>query len=134
MDEPSAALTDQELGRLFRIIGSLKRRGVAVIYISHMLEEVFQIADGVTVLKDGPSATSPTTARPVVRASCWSSVPLIRPPCMTSTRSDCDWSPPKAIGVFYNIMNLLNVNAYLQIVLKGVVLILAVSFYAKRRV
>ena len=38
------------------------------------------------------------------------------------------------IGVFYNIMNLLNVNAYLQIVLKGVVLILAVSFYAKRRV
>jgi ribose/xylose/arabinose/galactoside ABC-type transport system permease subunit len=37
------------------------------------------------------------------------------------------------IGVFYNIMNLLNVNAYLQIVLKGVVLILAVSFYAKRR-
>ncbi len=38
------------------------------------------------------------------------------------------------IGVFYNIMNLLSVNAYLQIVLKGVVLILAVSFYAKRRV
>ncbi len=38
------------------------------------------------------------------------------------------------IGVFYNIMNLMNVNAYLQIVLKGVVLILAVSFYAKRRV
>jgi ribose/xylose/arabinose/galactoside ABC-type transport system permease subunit len=38
------------------------------------------------------------------------------------------------IGVFYNIMNLLNVNAYLQIVLKGAVLILAVSFYAKRRV
>jgi len=38
------------------------------------------------------------------------------------------------IGVFYNIMNLLSVNAYLQIVLKGVVLIIAVSFYAKRRV
>jgi ribose transport system permease protein len=38
------------------------------------------------------------------------------------------------IGVFYNIMNLLSVNAYLQIVLKGVVLIVAVSFYAKRRV
>ena len=53
MDEPSAALTDQELGRLFRIIRSLKQRGVTVIYISHMLEEVFQIADRVTVLKDG---------------------------------------------------------------------------------
>jgi ribose transport system permease protein len=38
------------------------------------------------------------------------------------------------IGVFYNIMNLLSVNAYLQIVLKGIVLIIAVSFYAKRRV
>ena len=38
------------------------------------------------------------------------------------------------IGVFYNIMNLLSVNAYLQIVLKGLVLIAAVSFYAKRRV
>ena len=38
------------------------------------------------------------------------------------------------IGVFYNIMNLLSVNSYLQIVLKGVVLIIAVSFYAKRRV
>jgi ribose transport system permease protein len=38
------------------------------------------------------------------------------------------------IGVFYNVMNLLSVNAYLQIVLKGLVLVLAVSFYAKRRV
>jgi ribose/xylose/arabinose/galactoside ABC-type transport system permease subunit len=38
------------------------------------------------------------------------------------------------IGVFYNLMNLLSVNAYLQIVLKGLVLVLAVSFYAKRRV
>jgi len=53
MDEPSAVLTDKELKQLFRIIRSLKARGVTVIYISHMLDEVFEIADRVTVLKDG---------------------------------------------------------------------------------
>jgi len=53
MDEPSAVLTDKELKRLFEIIRTLKNRGVTVIYISHMLEEVFEIADRVTVMKDG---------------------------------------------------------------------------------
>jgi len=53
MDEPSAALTDKELRKLFDIIRTLKSRGVTVIYISHMLDEVFEIADRVTVLKDG---------------------------------------------------------------------------------
>ena len=53
MDEPSAALTDKELRKLFEIIRALTARGVTVIYISHMLEEVFEIADRVTVLKDG---------------------------------------------------------------------------------
>ena len=53
MDEPSAALTDKELGKLFQIIHTLKKRGVSIIYISHMLEEIFEIADRVTVLKDG---------------------------------------------------------------------------------
>ena len=53
MDEPSAALTDKELRKLFEIIRTLTAKGVTVIYISHMLEEVFEIADRVTVLKDG---------------------------------------------------------------------------------
>ena len=53
MDEPSAALTDKELRKLFQIIRTLTAKGVTVIYISHMLEEVFEIADRVTVLKDG---------------------------------------------------------------------------------
>jgi ribose transport system ATP-binding protein len=53
MDEPSAALTDKELRKLFDIIRTLTAKGVTVIYISHMLEEVFEIADRVTVLKDG---------------------------------------------------------------------------------
>lgn len=53
MDEPSAALTTQEVERLFSIIGDLKKQGIGVIYISHRLEEVFEIADRVLVLRDG---------------------------------------------------------------------------------
>lgn len=53
MDEPSATLTDHELAHLFDLIQRLKSQGVAVIYISHRLEEIFQIADQVTVLRDG---------------------------------------------------------------------------------
>jgi ABC-type sugar transport system ATPase subunit len=53
MDEPTAALTHQETMRLFEIIRDLKRRGTAVIYISHDLEEIFEVADRVTVLRDG---------------------------------------------------------------------------------
>ena len=53
MDEPSAALSDKELTKLFSIINKLREDGKTVIYISHMLEEVFSIADRVTVLKDG---------------------------------------------------------------------------------
>jgi len=53
MDEPSAALTESDVERLFRIVRLLKERGVAIIYISHRLIEVFQLADKVTVLRDG---------------------------------------------------------------------------------
>ncbi|MGA2494199.1 MAG: sugar ABC transporter ATP-binding protein [Roseiarcus sp.] len=53
MDEPTAALTEADVTRLFDIVRRLKARGVGVVYISHRLEEVFQIADRVTVLRDG---------------------------------------------------------------------------------
>jgi ribose transport system ATP-binding protein len=53
MDEPSATLGTRELDRLFEVISALKGHGVAVIYISHRLEEVFRLADWVTVLRDG---------------------------------------------------------------------------------
>lgn len=53
MDEPSATLGAAELERLFEVISALKEHGVAVIYISHRLGEVFQIADWVTVFRDG---------------------------------------------------------------------------------
>lgn len=53
MDEPTSALTERETEVLFDVMQSLKAQGVSLIFISHRLEEVFQIADRVTVLRDG---------------------------------------------------------------------------------
>jgi len=53
LDEPTASLSEQETRHLFRVIGELKQRGMALIYISHRLEEIAEIGDLVTVLRDG---------------------------------------------------------------------------------
>jgi ribose transport system ATP-binding protein len=53
MDEPTSALNDAEIAELFRIIRELKSRGVGIIYISHKMDELKQISDRVTVLRDG---------------------------------------------------------------------------------
>ena len=53
MDEPSATLTKKELDALFQIIRDLKKSGIAVIYISHRMEEIFEICETVTVMRDG---------------------------------------------------------------------------------
>lgn len=53
MDEPTAALTQEEIGNLFNMINTLKANGVAVIYISHKFDEIFAISDRVTVLRMG---------------------------------------------------------------------------------
>ena len=53
MDEPTAALTEADVLRLFNIVRLLRERGVGIVYISHRLEEVFALADRVTVLRDG---------------------------------------------------------------------------------
>lgn len=58
LDEPTAPLTTSEVETLFRIIGDLKKKGITIIYISHRLEEIFRIADRVTVLRDGQYITS----------------------------------------------------------------------------
>ena len=55
LDEPTAALTEQEVAILLDILRDLRRRGIAMIYISHKLDEVFAIADRITVLRDGQS-------------------------------------------------------------------------------
>ena len=62
MDEPTAALTEADVERLFGIVRRLRERSVGVVYISHRLEEVFELADRVTVLRDGHYvATKPVT-------------------------------------------------------------------------
>jgi len=53
MDEPSACLTLQEVERLFNIIRDLKKHSIGIVYISHRLEEIFEVADRVTVMRDG---------------------------------------------------------------------------------
>ncbi|HUP48172.1 MAG TPA: ATP-binding cassette domain-containing protein [Thermoanaerobaculia bacterium] len=63
LDEPTAALTDSEADILFAILERLRLRGVGIVYISHKLDEVFRIADRITVLRDGRTvSTDPARA------------------------------------------------------------------------
>ncbi|MFD3493089.1 sugar ABC transporter ATP-binding protein [Streptomyces sp. NPDC058690] len=85
MDEPSAALDPDEVDNLFRIVASLTADGVAVVYISHRLEEIRRIGDRVTVLKDGravavglPAKSTPT--RDVVALMTGRNVEYVFPP------------------------------------------------------
>ncbi len=71
MDEPTSALSDAEVARLFRVINDLRKAGTTVIYISHKMNEVFTLSDSVTVLRDGrfvaTAARAETTPAQVVR-------------------------------------------------------------------
>jgi ribose transport system ATP-binding protein len=85
MDEPSAVLAHDEVANLFRVIRELTAQGVAVIYISHRLEEIREIGDRVTVLKDGrtsaanlPAAGTPT--RELVSRMTGRSIEYVFPP------------------------------------------------------
>jgi D-xylose transport system ATP-binding protein len=61
LDEPTAALTDAEVETLFGILNDLRARGVAMIYISHKLDEVFRLSDRITVLRDGRTIDTSAT-------------------------------------------------------------------------
>ncbi|MEI8131192.1 MAG: sugar ABC transporter ATP-binding protein [Leptolinea sp.] len=63
LDEPTSALSETEIKRLFKVIGTLKEAGVTMIYISHKLDEIFQISDQVTVLRDGNYIGTQTTQK-----------------------------------------------------------------------
>lgn len=68
MDEPTAALTDSEIVELFRVIRQLKASGVGIVYISHRMEELKEISDRITVMRDGRYIdTVPTKETPVER-------------------------------------------------------------------
>ena len=58
LDEPTASLTDKETQRLFELVARLKARGVGIVYISHRMQEISQIADRITVLRDGRKITT----------------------------------------------------------------------------
>ena len=58
LDEPTASLTDKEAQRLFELVARLKAQGVGIIYISHRMQEITQIADRITVLRDGKRITT----------------------------------------------------------------------------
>ena len=61
MDEPTTALTENEVYQLYRIIETVKARGIAIIFISHKLDEVFRVSDEITVIRDGQYVdTKPT--------------------------------------------------------------------------
>lgn len=53
MDEPTAALTEREISKLFEVITALKKNGVSIVYISHRMEEIFAICDRITIMRDG---------------------------------------------------------------------------------
>ncbi len=53
MDEPTSSLDSTETDRLFNVIRDLKKKGVAIIYISHRMEEIFEICDSVSVFRNG---------------------------------------------------------------------------------
>jgi ribose transport system ATP-binding protein len=62
LDEPTAALTNREIEALFEVIASLKQKGVGMVYISHRMEEIFQVSDRITVLRDGQYVGTVETA------------------------------------------------------------------------
>ena len=69
MDEPTSSLSKRETARLFEVIGRLRERGVSVIYISHFLEEVRQVAERYTVLRDGRTVETADVPRSASRSS-----------------------------------------------------------------
>ncbi|NRQ40241.1 sugar ABC transporter ATP-binding protein [Nonomuraea sp. NN258] len=93
MDEPSAALAHDEVANLFRIIRELTAQGVAVVYISHRLEEIREIGDRVTVLKDGrtvavglPARETPTAE--IVSLMTGRNVEYVFPPRLSRPRGE----------------------------------------------
>ena len=89
MDEPTAALADHEVELLHAIIQRLKSRGVAILYVSHRLKEVFDLCDTVTVLKDGAlvwsGPTTELTPESLVRLMVGRSISTFFPPALEGT-------------------------------------------------
>ncbi len=97
MDEPSAVLDGEEVDNLFHLIGDLSAAGVAVVYISHRLEEIRRIGDRITVLKDGRTVATGLDARTtptadLIRLMTGRSIEYVFPP-RTGRPPDPDVAP-----------------------------------------
>ena len=120
LDEPTAVLSAEERARLFETVAELKRRGLLVLFVSHRLDEVFEIADRVTVLRNGrrvfSAATAAVTRAELVRhdgrprcrrpdagraATLRSGAPLlaIRVPCRRRRRLSSGCDPGEVVGL-----------------------------------
>ena len=92
MDEPTASLTDREVESLFRVIGLLRREGAGVIYISHRLDEVFAVADRITVLRDGETvgtrATGEIDRGTLIRMMVGRELTAVFPPRVVAVETD----------------------------------------------
>ena len=108
MDEPTASLSGAEIDNLFRLIHRLREGGVAVIYISHRLDEVFQIADRVTVLRDGgrssPAGSGSITKEQLVKAMVGEEITITRLGA-ASRAGRLSWSsaPCRRTGAFSDV-------------------------------
>jgi ABC-type sugar transport system ATPase subunit len=89
MDEPTAALADHEVALLYRLVRELRDRGVAVLYVSHRMKEIFDLADRVTILKDGylvdTVATGEITPEELIRKMVGREVTMMFPPPLEGT-------------------------------------------------
>ena len=78
LDEPTASLSAHEVERLFAIVRRLRDRGVAVLFVSHRLDEVFELCDRATVFRDGRhviTTADELSSRPPTSSGTWSAAP-----------------------------------------------------------
>ncbi|POP34663.1 sugar ABC transporter ATP-binding protein [Lactonifactor longoviformis] len=84
MDEPTSAISDKEVDALFRVIGEFRSRGIGIVYISHKMDEIFRIADRITVMRDGKTVgtyeASHLTANELIAKMVGRSIEDVYPP------------------------------------------------------
>ena len=95
MDEPTAPLTNREVGFLYQVVARLKARGVTIIYTSHRLREIFDLCDRVTVLRDGDLVATLDTA-------ATTEAELVRLMVGRTVDRDHRWRPPRPVALCWS--------------------------------
>ena len=93
MDEPTSSLSENEIDELFKVIGDLRNQGLAILFVSHKLSELFKIADRVTVLRDGrlvaTAETSSLTTNDLIRMMVGRQLASLYPPARRRSAMSC---------------------------------------------